>query len=143
MYELLIEANGKKTDNMMFIVNDLFTANQIEKNNRVHFMVRNKQSGKPIPNATINVYEALEKQFPPLAHLIPLTQVKTDKNGSATLKLTSGNKKYKQFYYEVTDIQNPNNYIYSYYYDASFFEKSNAQIQKVNFFTVNAIKKNM
>ena len=31
-------------------------------------MVRNKQSGKPIPNATINVYEALEKQYPPLAH---------------------------------------------------------------------------
>lgn len=135
MYELLIEANGKKTDNMMFIVNDLFTAIQIEKNNRVHFMVRNKQSGKPIPNATINVYEALEKQYPPLAHLLPLTQVKTDKNGRATLKLTSGNKKYKQFYYEVTDIQNPNNYIYSYYYDASFFERSNAQIQNVNFFT--------
>lgn len=135
MYELLVKANGKKTDKMMFIVNNLFTVIQIEKNNRVHFMVRDKQSGKPVPHAIINVYEALAKQYPPLAHLSPLTQVKTDKNGIATLQLTIHNKNYKQFYYEVTDAQNPNNYIYSYYYDTHFFERTNPQIQNVSFFT--------
>ena len=135
MYEITMEANGKKTNQMMFIVNDLFTVTQIENDHRVRFMIRDKKSGQPIPNATIRIYQATEKQYPPLAHLTSLTQLKTDKYGMATLKLVYNNKKYKQFYYEVTNEQNPNNYIHSYYYNPYFFNKRNPEVQNVTFFT--------
>lgn len=135
LYELRIDTDKNRPDTLSFIVTDLFTVTQNTGQGNINFMVRDSESGKTKSNVTVTVYQSNNHSYriPDLARLTPLAHLTTDINGIAVFKASS--YKNKLLYYEVTDKNNPNNCIKSYYYSGFFPDRANNPAEKIALFT--------
>ena len=89
----------------VFVCSQLFSTVQV-RNNQCFFHIRDWKSGKPVKNAKVSLYKKNQSLF------TACSSCYSNNTGIATLSLPS---KQNNFYYEVTDNNNPNGYIFSGY----------------------------
>lgn len=100
LYEIRIISQRGESVKRSFICSRLFTS-LLKNDNKTNFLIRDAQSGKPVTNARVTIYNRSNTA---------LTSVTTNAMGLATYT-----GKAKHFMYEVTDKQNPNGQLVSQY----------------------------